>query len=112
MQRFEQIWFRTVVPRAASDAFSDTQVGDLVVNSDLVSFERDGQIEVLKDLKFVSYGRKGTDFGNRWVEVQYYDDAGHKKIAFIKDGRWRGWRPIVTKSNEELVRILMSLSTD
>jgi hypothetical protein len=89
---------------------SETAVGTLVFDSGQVRFEGEGRVEVLENLKIISYGRKGTDFANRWIEI-HYGPPNRRSVAFVKDGRWRGWRSIITSSNREITDALKDFNS-
>ena len=58
----------------------------------------------------VLVGKRGTDFFNRWIELQYGDPANPSTV-YLNDGGWRGWRPILTRSNRKIAAELRELIT-
>ncbi len=58
----------------------------------------------------VLVGRRGTDLLNRWIELRYGDSA-NPSTMYLNDGGWRGYRPILTRSNRKIAAELMELIT-
>lgn len=56
----------------------------------------------------VLVGRRGTDFLNRWIELRY-GDSTNPSTVYLNDGGWRGWRPILTRSNRQIAADLSVL---
>jgi hypothetical protein len=50
----------------------------------------------------------GSDFVNTWIEV-HAEVAGQPTVAFLTDGAWLGWRPLLTGSNMRIVSSLAQL---
>ena len=105
MASYDEIWFQLALPRRAWDARVETRTGTLTIAPGVVGF-RDprGSVDFEPVLQ-VAIGRRGSDFINRWIEITYGDRV-QPSTAFINDGRWRGWRPILTRSNRKILRDL------
>jgi len=58
----------------------------------------------------VLVGRRGSDFVNRWIELKYGGSANPSTV-YLNDGGWRGWRPILTRSNRKIAAELRALIT-
>jgi hypothetical protein len=102
---YEEIWCQSTLPRAAMDARAGTRTGTLTITRDAVSFQdSEGRLD-LSPVLHVAAGRRGSDFINRWIEVTY-GDIEHPSTIFLNDGGWRGWRPLLTRSNRRIVRDL------
>jgi hypothetical protein len=92
-------------------AYRDRQTGDLVVDpvQGHALFEpKRGDPTVLTRISAVQMGGRGSDFVNTWIEV-HAEVAGAPKVAFLTDGAWLGWRPLLTGSNTRIVRSLAQL---
>lgn len=62
----------------------------------------------LESIRQISRGRRGSDFFNRWIEVRY-GDADHPLTAYLNDGGWNGWRPVLMRTNRKIVEKLKAL---
>jgi len=86
----------------------NTRTGVLTVTTTSAEFrDSRGAIRLDPVLK-VSSGRRGSDFFNRWIEVEFGRQESPSTL-FLNDGGWRGWRPILTRSNRRVVSELTSL---
>lgn len=99
---FTEMWLRERVPRPSLDAFDDTEVGTLRVARGHLSFKANARTFEVLNITAVRYGREGHDFINRWIRVEYVDGP-HSHRVYLKDGAWRGWRPILTRSNAAIL---------
>jgi hypothetical protein len=103
------MWFQTEPPKSGFDARAHTLIGALTVDQDAATFEVAGRTVRLSNLKGVAVGRRGSDHFNKWIEVVYGDN--HPQTAYLRDGGWRGWRPILTGSHRPIadaLRVLIS----
>jgi hypothetical protein len=102
---FAELWFDRSPPRAAYDARSQTEYGSLLITDDAISFRSSSNPTILEPLRDVAYGRFGSDFFNRWIRVTFGSES-NPVVCYIKDGGWRGWRPILTRSNRPILDAL------
>ena len=108
MAIFEEMWCQSELPRASMAARESTRTGVLTVTPTAVEFrDSRGTIQLDPVLK-VSSGRRGSDFFNRWIEVEFGLRESPSTV-FLNDGGWRGWRPILTRSNRRVASELTSL---
>jgi hypothetical protein len=103
-----EVWLRFSRPRAAMDAFKDTLVGTLSVRDGGAVFISDSTTVTFDRVENVSFGRRGSDFMNKWIEVRGVF-SGSPGTAFLKDGGNRGWRPILHGTNEPLFSDIRAL---
>lgn len=99
---YEPIWCQSELPRAAMDARRNTLTGTLRIGNGTVKFSTEDHATEFQPVVSVQKGRRGSDFMNRWIEVQY-GDPEHPSTVYLNDGGWRGWRPILTGSNRRIV---------
>lgn len=59
-------------------------------------------------VRAVTVGRRGSDFFNRWIELQYGDSLKPATV-YLNDGGWHGWRPILTRTNRRIAHYLRKL---
>jgi hypothetical protein len=102
---FEEVWLRHKVPKASMSAFDATEVGTLRVARDHATFETSTGSSQIANISAIKYGRVGSDFVNRWIRIEYYDKDQYRQV-FLKDGGWRGWRSILTRSNAPILAAL------
>jgi hypothetical protein len=105
MMRFETVWFQQELPEASQSAMCSRRIGTLSIHGDVAEFQAGDHRETLSNIRAVSSGKRGSDFINRWVEVEYGEVD---TVVYLKDGRWRGWRPLLTPSNKRIARALQS----
>jgi hypothetical protein len=106
---FRGVWMQTTPPRAAMRAYKDRATGTLTTDpmAGLATFTRkDGSVLEFRKPRAVSMGPRGSDFANTWVEVRYENGPG---VAWLNDGRWLGWRAILTRSNIRIAAALKGL---
>jgi hypothetical protein len=104
---YEGIRYESTLPRAAMDARAETRTGTLTIAPDAVSFQDSLGYLDLSPVHNVAIGRRGSDLFNRWIKVSYGEGV-RPATAFLNDGRWRGWRPLLTRSNRKIVSELRS----
>src|ERR1700722_8445009 len=107
--KYELVWFQEEVPNAAMDARRNTLRGTLKIEDGHVLFCAGDLVAPLEPIHSVVRGRKGSDFVNRWIEVRY-GEAASPSVAYLNDGGWRGWRPLLTASNRRMVEELSGLA--
>ena len=83
-----------------------TLTGILRIEDGSAEFRSGDQLIPFQPVLSVEKGRRGSDFINRWIEVQY-GDPEQPSTVYLNDGGWRGWRPLLTRTNR---RILTELS--
>lgn len=121
---FESIWYRTEPPTASMTAQAATLFGTLAIMEDHAEFtpgeipqrmpwsanrtERWERTYRLESIRQVTRGRRGSDFFNRWIEVRY-GDSDHPSTVYLNDGGWRGWRPILKRTNRQIEASLKEL---
>jgi hypothetical protein len=108
--RFEDVWILCEPP--SSQAMEQMLRGHLSIKATSATFVAVGgepRIRI-RDVREVSLGKKGRDWFNTWVEVRYGSQAS-PEVIFSNDGRWRGWYPILRRSNREIERVLQDLIT-
>ena len=106
-------------------ARADTLMGALTISEDHAEFvsgdvperlpwtgagERGERVLRLQPVLDVLVGRRGKDFVNRWIELRYGDSA-NPSTGYLNDGGWRGWRPILTRSDRQIAAELRTLIT-
>jgi hypothetical protein len=106
---YESVWLQEEPPRAARDARRNTLRGNLRIENGHALFRSGDRVIPLEPIHSVMRGRKGTDFVNRWIEVQY-GELTSPSVAFLNDGGWRGWRPLLTTSNRRMGAELSKLA--
>jgi hypothetical protein len=106
---YEPIWYQSELPRAARDARRSTLTGVLRIEDGSAEFHSADQVVQLQPVLSVEMGRRGSDFMNRWIEVRY-GEAPFPSVAYLNDGGWRGWRPLLTASNRRMAAELSKLS--
>ena len=109
LSEYYEVWFQTDLPRAARDARRNTLRGTLRIENGLAQVLAGDQVIALEPVLSVVRGRRGSDFINRWVEVNYGDPAV-PSVAYLNDGGWRGWRPLLTKTNRQMAADLSTLT--
>lgn len=102
-RRFDKVWVRTTPPQMGFDAFASTSVGILTFDPDHVTFSSPGVQISIEEITKVSAARVGNDRVNRWIIVALRNPDGPSEL-FIKDGTWRGWKPLLTRSNRPILR--------
>jgi hypothetical protein len=90
------------------DAFMQDNVGVLEFNPSGARFTSDRLDFGFGEILSMTYGRRGSDFFNRWIEVRCRP-ADVVKTVFIKDGGQRGWRPILHGTNGAIKNEFQSL---
>ncbi len=91
------------------NARRSTLTGVLRIREGSAEFCSGDQVIQFQPILSVDSGRRGSDFVNRWIEVQY-GDPDRPSTAYLNDGAWRGWRPILTRSNHRILTELSALS--
>jgi hypothetical protein len=107
-RHFEEVWFQHELPKASIGAMSQRRVGVLTISDGRAEFRSGDYVETIAKIDELVIGRRGSDFVNRWIEI-HYDAQGVATIAYLKDGRWRGWRPLLTRSNMDIAEALRAL---
>ena len=69
-------------------AYRDT--GQLIVYDNSIEFKGKKETVIIKNVRYVSYGKQGRDFINNWVKVEY-GDGPIPSVAYFADGSLRGW---------------------
>ena len=101
MIEFTPIWFQYEIPRASYDARGKTLTGSITIDSQSVEVRLKDKVIRPDRIERVAYGRRGSDFVNKWIEVEY--ELGSSKVtAYLKDAGWRGWRPLLKGSNRPI----------
>jgi hypothetical protein len=103
MKTLDNVWHRREVPRASMSALDKTEVGTLRIGNGQIDFDSGNRSISVKMITNISYGRQGNDFVNRWIKIDFKSDDGVLQTAFLKDGYWRGWRPILTHANSRIL---------
>jgi hypothetical protein len=109
--RYGRVWFQRVPPRSSMRAYKDRRTCTLSTDPvhRVAAFEfKTGEREVLDHLLDVNMGGRGSDFVNTWIEI-HYGDTSDPKVAYVNDGGWFGWRPLLTGSNVRIARSLTGL---
>jgi hypothetical protein len=106
---YDEVWFQTDLPRAAPDARRNTLHGTLRIENGHARFLAGDQVIPLEPLLSVMKGKRGTDFINRWIEVRY-GDSDPPSVAYLNDGGWRGWRPLLKGTNRQMAADLSELA--
>jgi hypothetical protein len=106
---YDEVWFQTDLPRAAPDARRSTLHGTLRIENGQARFLAGDQVILLEPLLSVMKGKRGSDFINRWIEVRYGDSAV-PSVAYLNDGGWRGWRPLLKGTNRQMAADLSQLT--
>ena len=91
------------------DARRSTLTGVLRIKDGRAGSRSGNGVIELQPILSVEKGRRGSDFMNRWIEIQY-GDPEQPSTAYLSDGGWRGWRPILTRSNHRILTELSALS--
>ncbi len=83
---FTKVWYR---PNKMNwlRIFPWRDRGTLVVNEDSLEFHGRKEKIHISDIKKISYGRKGINWFNYWVKIEY----GEGRQAFFMKGSWFGW---------------------
>jgi hypothetical protein len=102
------MWCQRELPRAAMDARRNTLMGILSIEDGRVEFRTGNQVTQFEPVLSVQKGRRGSDFMNRWIEVQY-GDAETPSTVYFNDAGWRGWRPILARTNRRIVADLSAV---
>ena len=77
--------------------------------SGVFRFETEAGFPVhLTNVSDVSAGRRGSDKANTWIEV-HGEVESKPTVVFVTDATWYGWRPILSRSNEEIAKALAKL---
>jgi hypothetical protein len=105
MIEFTPIWFQFEIPRRSYDARGKTLTGSITIDSQSVEVRSKDKVIRLDRIDRISYGRRGSDFVNKWIEVEY-EAGGLRVVAYLKDAGWRGWRPLLTRSNRPILTAL------
>jgi hypothetical protein len=106
---YELVWFQEDLPKASMEARRNTLRGSLRIEKSRAFFYSEGRVIPLEPIHSVVRGRRGSDFVNRWIEVQY-GDTTDPVVAYLNDGGWRGWRPLLTASNRRMAAELSKLA--
>lgn len=101
-KHFEQVWFRSEPPERGRDAFAATRVGSLDFDLSGITFASPGFRVAIDRITEVRYDRVAPDFVNRWIILTHHGADGGGDV-FLKDGGWRGWRPLLTRSNRRIL---------
>jgi hypothetical protein len=75
--------------------------GVLRIEDGSAEFQSADQVIQFQPILSVEKDRRGSDFMNRWIEVRY-GVAASPSVAYLNDGGWRGWRPLLTASNRRM----------
>jgi hypothetical protein len=105
---YEPVWCQRELPRAAMDARRNTLTGILTIDDGSVKFSTEDQTIEFRPILSVQKGRRGSDFINRWIEIQY-GDSEHPSTVYLNDGAWRGWRPILASTHRRIVADLSAV---
>jgi hypothetical protein len=108
---FDRVWFQTESPRISFRANKARHTGSLLVDpaQGEARFETEAGFPVhLTNVSDVSAGRRGSDKANTWIEV-HGEVESKPTVVFVTDATWYGWRPILSRSNEEIAKALTEL---
>jgi hypothetical protein len=108
---FTTIWLLTTPPRSSLFAHRDRSVGALSIDRERLQAQftaRRGDDVVLAGIQGVDMGGRGTDFANIYVRAHCSHDRS-PPVVYLNDGRWMGWRPMLTGSNFRLARALAAI---
>ena len=89
------------------DARRNTLTGTLTIEDGDVKFSTEDHAIDFQPVLSVQKGRRGSDFQNRWIEVQYRDPE-HPSTVYLNDGGWRGWRLILARTHRRIVADLLA----
>jgi hypothetical protein len=89
-------------------ALENTRSGVLAITAEFAEFRGPRRAVRFQPILGVSVGRRGSDFFNRWIEVTF-GQAARPSTVYLNDGGWRGWRPILTRSNRKIFSDLKNL---
>ncbi len=104
---YEPVWCQSERPRAAPDARRNTVTGTLSIEDGDVKFSTQDHAIDFQPVLSVQKGRRGSDFMNRRIEVQY-GNPERPSTVYLNDGGWRGWRPILARTNRRIVADLLA----
>ena len=105
---YEPIRCQREFPSAAMDSRRNTLTGVLKIENGNAEFCSGNKTIQIKPVLSVQKARRGSDSISRWIEVQY-GDPEHAFTVYLNDGGWRGWRPILARTNR---RIAADLSAE
>jgi hypothetical protein len=105
------VWFSHHVPHASWRPHRWLASGTLHFTDTQAEFvAADGQTTILKAIRSVELGGFGRNpFTASWVKVSYIADGTTPRDAYVNDARWSGWRPLLTRSSEDLASALVAI---
>jgi hypothetical protein len=69
-----------------------------------------GQTTILDGIRSVELGGPYRNpFLSIWIKVSYIAGGTEPRVAFLCDGRWWGWRALLTCSGEDLANALAAI---
>jgi hypothetical protein len=106
---YEPVWCQWELPRSSMDARVSTLTGTLSIRGGRAELRTGDGVIPFQPVLAVLTGRRGSDFFNRWIELQY-GDPEQPSTVYLNDGGWRGWRPVLARTNRKIVADLLSLT--
>jgi hypothetical protein len=104
---FKNVWFRKGSrPWRPLLAFTYQDIGSLDVSHRGIEFHGRTSSVIIRDPLGVSYGLRGADFLNQWIDVRF--DNGTPEHALFKDGRWWGWHGVLG-GTKRLYRTMLAI---
>jgi hypothetical protein len=109
---FDPVWLIRERPRPNFDPARFFAPGKLVVNGNRAEFSPSDarlvyaappQVHLTCDhITDVHLERYGSGLAPRYVAITYEKPEGGDAVAYFNDAEWKGWRPLLTKSNARM----------
>jgi hypothetical protein len=96
---FHSVWYRDhdkgvlefIVPFLT---FAHMTTGTLQLRPGRLDFVGGGRLAITR-IRRVSYGKCGIDLILNWVQIDYDDDSGGRRVAYFADGAALGWSGVL-----------------
>jgi hypothetical protein len=115
---FEPVWLILERPRPNFSAGRFFAPGKLVINDHRAEFSPSDarlvsapspQVHLTCDnITDVHLERYGRGLVPRFVALTYENPEGGNAVAYFNDAQWKGWRPLLTKSNARMASAIRS----
>jgi hypothetical protein len=115
---FDPVWLILERPRPNFNAARFLAPGKLVINGQRAEFSPSdarlvsapsSQVHLTCDhIIGVHLERYGRGLAPRYVALTYESPEGGKAVAYFNDAQWKGWRPLLTKSNARMASAIRS----
>jgi hypothetical protein len=108
---FDKVWAQPTLPRAALRAHRDRVTGTLRFMPEkrqAVFRSNGGERWDIKHLREVTFGARGSDFINTWIEAVFGIEDSPSTL-YMNDGGWFGWRALLTSRNTRIASALRDL---